>query len=133
MSPKICSSHLGLLYEYLKTNNLAGVEAVEHELTGPEECVACAYVITADGGAEKEELINYLIAKGVLPKNAKVGRGKAMPLWLGGFIISLPSASFGFFLLKGHISLPISIFSALALFIVIFFLFKPFGGRRFFR
>lgn len=63
MSPKICSSHLALLYEYLKSNDVAGVEKVEHELTGSEECVACAYVIGSRGEA-KEALVGFLTGQG---------------------------------------------------------------------
>lgn len=132
MVNKICSSHLELLYEYLKTNNVDGVKEIEHTLSGHEECVACAYAIKA-GGAGKAELVNYLSNKGFLPKGTKATRGKTMPFWFGSLIIALPVSILAFLLIRPYFDITVSVFLSILVLVLIFLLFNPFGKRKFFR
>lgn len=59
----VCSNHLQSLYEALARDDIKQVVKIEHELTKPEECVACAYVFKSSGEA-KNVLARFLIERG---------------------------------------------------------------------
>lgn len=59
----ICQNHLTALYEALKRDDTKAVGEIEHHLTQAEQCVACAYVLKFNDGAE-EALSRYLNEQG---------------------------------------------------------------------
>ncbi len=66
----LCSDHLARLYEDIKNGNLEDLKKIEHKLTPTEECVACTYLLKANGTV-KEAFENYLAKEGIRVKEDK--------------------------------------------------------------
>ncbi len=78
----ICQNHLTQFYEALKYNDLNLSENIEHLLSPQEKCVACVYLLSAQGTI-KEALVDYFAKEGILvdpspsPKTVK----EALVFW----------------------------------------------------
>lgn len=132
MSPKICSSHLELLYQYLKVNNVTGVEEVEHELSGTEECVACTYLLKAKG-TSKEVLGAFLSEQGFVSGSGKKGGAgnnfKSFNIFLG-LSIASPVSFYSYFLARNYLETDVVITLAAILFLTVMFLIWRIRFRR---
>lgn len=82
MVHKFCENHLAELYEAVKAGEISKIEKIEHELTPSEECVACAYVLKAKGGAKKV-LLEYLRSEGLsIESSQNTGLFSGLLFWI---------------------------------------------------
>lgn len=84
----LCQNHLPEFFKAIKAGDVSRVEALEHQLTPEEECVACAFVFKTKGTV-RDALESFLNKEGfeVEKKEKRTIKEKTYYWLLKGFIL----------------------------------------------